>query len=204
MPLSFVDHIQAIYTRKPAGRVVMLAPRLLRMPLPIQRYDDPFLPFGKAIIAATRDLVCGYMFDLAAYMALGAAGMVALERTIAYAGGSSDVITLLHGPFSSPDFVGLMDQTAFSVDAVTLNDELLLGPFTENQTKGAFLVRYDEAPVVIPMPGNAGVYWMDAGRLTVMTPFDETVSLRLFGEEIVYAGRGEDFAERARAALEQT
>lgn len=35
---------------------LILSPLLARMPLPMQRYDEPFLPFGKAIIDATHDL----------------------------------------------------------------------------------------------------------------------------------------------------
>src|SRR5689334_7364687 len=63
---------------------ISLAPTLNKLPLELQRFDDPFLPFGKAVIDATADLVCAYVFHLGPYLALGAAGAVALERTIAY------------------------------------------------------------------------------------------------------------------------
>ena len=57
---------------------LMLRPRLNQLPLAVQRYDDPFLPFGKAIIAQTADIVSAYLFDLAAYLALGAAGLISM------------------------------------------------------------------------------------------------------------------------------
>src|SRR4051812_25649910 len=95
-----------------------MSPRLTKMPLPMQRYDDPFLPFGKAIIAATQDLVCAYVFDLAAYLAIGAAGAVALERTIAFVGENN--LTVLHAWFADSGYISAAE--AFGVDAVTLAD----------------------------------------------------------------------------------
>src|SRR5690606_27503216 len=79
--------------------LVLLSPAFEKMPLPMQRYDEPFLPFGKAIIDATHDLVAGYVFDLEAYLIPGAAGMIALERTISYL--PSDLIEVLPGAFST-------------------------------------------------------------------------------------------------------
>ena len=73
MPGSFADRLAAAQRTNRSTLALVMAPRLLQIPLPMQRFDDPFLPFGKAIIAATRDVVCAYIFDLAAYLAVGAA-----------------------------------------------------------------------------------------------------------------------------------
>ena len=51
-------------------------------PLPLQEHDEPMLPFARAIIDATQDLVCAYKPNLGFYLAEGAAGMVALERIV--------------------------------------------------------------------------------------------------------------------------
>ena len=51
-------------------------------PISIQQYDEPMLPFARAIIEATQDVVCGYVINPAYYLAEGAAGMVALERIV--------------------------------------------------------------------------------------------------------------------------
>jgi hypothetical protein len=61
---SFYDKLRAAQSQRESDLALLLAPKLAKMPLPIARYDDPFLPFGKAIIDATRDLVCAYVFDL--------------------------------------------------------------------------------------------------------------------------------------------
>ncbi len=50
----------------------------------ISRWDEPLLPFNRAIIDATVDLVCAYKPNLGFYLQWGAAGVIALERTIAY------------------------------------------------------------------------------------------------------------------------
>lgn len=171
-PANFADRLRAAQQRTGSDRALLLRPRLSQMPLPIQRYDDPFLPFGKAIIDVTRHLVAAYAFDLASYLAIGAAGAVALERTIAYVG--DDNLTMLHGWFAGPGYVAAAQ--AFGVDAVTLADESYVDTYR-----------------------SAGL-----GVLDVDTPYlvGEGVRLRLFGDDVVYAGRGDDFADRIRAALE--
>src|SRR5215470_3431767 len=100
--MPFKDIVQAARERSNSRLAIGLAPTLEKLPLSIHRYDDPFLPYGKSIIDATHDLVCGYVFHLAAYLALGAAGAVALERTIAYV--PAPLVKILHGPFASPDY----------------------------------------------------------------------------------------------------
>jgi hypothetical protein len=149
------------------------------MPLPMQRYDDPFLPFSKSIINATRNLLCGYLFDFAAYLALGAAGAVALERSIAYVGDES--VTILHALFSSSDYAKA--SSAFNIDAVTI-------------TNAASADKYLEE--------NIGVFMLDAGNnaLKNLTLTSDEIELRILCDNILYVGHGEDFAEQVRAAVE--
>ncbi|MDA0245809.1 MAG: orotidine-5'-phosphate decarboxylase [Chloroflexi bacterium] len=55
--------------------------------LPIQathQWDEPVLPFCKAIVDATADLVCAYKPNLGFFLQWGASGIIALERIIAY------------------------------------------------------------------------------------------------------------------------
>lgn len=199
--MRFLYKLTLAQRRTGGTLALMLRPRLNQLPLPVQRYDDPFLPFGKAIIAQTADIVSAYLFDLAAYLALGAAGAVALERTIAYAAGF-DAVTILHGPFATPDYVDAASDSGFNVDAVTVLDESLFDAYTESASRGAFVVRRNEPPVIIPLPGNAGVYWQDAGLITMLSEEESLIRLRVTGDDVLYAGRGDDFAERVRAKLD--
>lgn len=164
--------------------VLVFRPRLIQMPAPIQPVDDPFLPFGKAIINATADLVAGYLFDLASYMALGAAGLIALERTIAYV--PDPAITILHGPFASPDYAAAAGAATFSVDAVTISDARFAGTYLKAGV-GVF------APVGAD---DVGLYVPEESRLTY-----GQIALHLVGDEVVYADSTDQFASAIRAAL---
>ena len=201
MPDSFADRLAAAQ-QTTGSRALLMNPRLSLLPLPMQRYDDPFLPFGKAVIDATRDAVCAYLFDLAAYLALGAAGAVALERTIAYARAGDGTVCILHGPFASGAYAEAAGKSAFDVDAVTVADLQYLDAYTAEQGRGAFVVQRGEQPVIIPLPGDAGVYWQDAGLFTMLTSTGRMVQMQVAGEKVLYAGRGDDFAERIRTALD--
>lgn len=198
---NFAARLAAIQRKRQTTLALLLRPRLPQLPLPIQKYDDPFLPFGKAIIAETSDLVCAYVFDVAAYLALGAAGAVALERTIAYARAATETLAILHGPFASADYVEAAGVGGFAVDAVTVTDESLIEAYT-GAGLGAFVVRRGEAPVIIPLPGDAGSFWPDADLFTLLSPADHSMQIRLAGMATLYAGRGDDFAVRVRQSLE--
>lgn len=160
--------------------LIWLRPRLFEMPLPIQRYDDPFLPFSKAVIAATRDRAAGYIFDFAAYLALGGAGAIALERAIAYVIGGSDAAAILHAPFSTGAYALAMGETAYAVDGVTVTDAGLTAAYA---AVGVTAIPAGELlPDALTIPG-----WPSA--------------VPVYGDAIVYAGRDDDFAAAARAAL---
>lgn len=177
-PSKFQDKLHKAQTVRGTNRALLIVPRLSKMPLPMQRYDDPFLPFGKAIIAATQDLVCAYVFDLAAYLAIGAAGAVALERTIASV--NDDTVTILHGPFVGSGYIEAAE--AFKTDAVTLAHE------------------EDEAVYKLAGVGALVVtrWSLDGSNVAAG---DSQLWLMPFGENVLYAGRGDDFAEQVRAQL---
>lgn len=176
---------------------LLLAPRLVKLPLVIQRYDDPFLPYGKAIINVTRDLVCAYVFDLAAYLTIGAAGAVALERTAAYISG--EAMTIIHGPFTGSGYAALLDEGSFNVDAVTVLSQQDAAFYTARPDRTAFVVQ-DGQPPFEGKP-HTGMYWKDAGLFTL--PVREGVlTIQLAEESVLFAGMGEDFAQQTRAALE--
>lgn len=184
----------SIQGSKGSNLALWLAPRLSQLPLPIQRYDDPFLPFGKAVINATSELVAAYVFDLAAYLALGAAGAVALERTIAYVAGRA--VTILHGPFVGDQYLPISDETAFNVDAVTLASPADFAAYTLRPERGAFVVQpifaIEEIAFVrgLYKPDNQIFVWDD-------------VELRSVDAAVYQDLHGDDFEERVRFRLAQ-
>lgn len=120
---AFARRLAAASARCGSWSLLELRPTIPMMPLPIARFDDPFLPFGKAVINVTHPFVCGYVFDLAAYFALGGAGIVALERSIAYARGFDDVIAILHAPFATGAYATACGPLALNADAVTVTPD---------------------------------------------------------------------------------
>src|SRR5699024_7491278 len=81
---TFTEKLEQVQQGR--GKLALyISPRLDRMPPEFQRHDDPFLPYMRSIYAATANLICVYIFDFAAYLAIGAAGVIALERSIALA-----------------------------------------------------------------------------------------------------------------------
>src|SRR5215813_1844305 len=116
--MKFLDRLEAAQQRNNSTLAIGIAPTLKKLPLEILRYDDPFLPFGQAVIDATGDLVCAYVFHLGAYLALGAAGAKALERTIAYV--PSGIVKVLHGPFANAEYVRAAFEEGFGANAVTI------------------------------------------------------------------------------------
>ena len=114
----FFSNINEAVQIKSAHKAILLAPKLNALPLPIQRYDEPFYPFSKEIIQATKHVVSAYIFDFASYLATGGAGVIALERSIRYA--KDDAVTILHGPFVGTNYSVLADEIGFCVDALTI------------------------------------------------------------------------------------
>lgn len=80
--MNFIDKLTAAQRRNKSYLCVGLDIVLADNPLPMLVEDEPMLPFARAIIEATQDLVCAYKLDLAYFFAEGAAGMVALERIV--------------------------------------------------------------------------------------------------------------------------
>ncbi len=186
--MKFVDKWIQAQQKNKSRLAIGLAPRLVEMPAPIMRYDDPFLPFGRAIIENTQDLVCAYVFDLASYLTLGAAGARALERTIPIV--PDNLPRILHGPFVTAAYVKTAE--AFAVDAVTLtaeNPEVIL-PYIEDERRAVFLQK-----TVLHRP-NIGTYTenhVELGGSRVLWITDP----------IIYASGKMDFEEQVRAAAEK-
>lgn len=197
MPLDFVTKLSNLQQTRKTDLGLIMSPHLSRMPLPMQRYDDPFLPFGKAIIDATFDLICAYMFNLASYLMLGAAGIIALERTIAYVG--SDVITILHGPFFGSDYAGLLNENVFAVDAVTIVECKDALSYQLHPAHKAFVIRTGYPQFNYE---SFGIYWCDINQLTLSDPVGQTLRMRLAGDSVLFAGHGDNFALKTRTALE--
>jgi orotidine-5'-phosphate decarboxylase len=82
--MTYLEKLRAAQEANNSWLCVGLDPQPEKLPLPSLKWDEPVLPFNQAIIEATADLVCAYKPNLGFYWQWGAAGIIALERTIAY------------------------------------------------------------------------------------------------------------------------
>lgn len=194
MNYSFLERWQQIQAAHESRLVIGLAPRHTQMPAPIAKYDDPFLPFGRAIINATADYACAYVFDLASYLALGAAGAIALERSIPLV--PREMLTILHGPFWTADYVHAAFDGAFSADAVTLarGDLEIVNVYTKDSRHAVFVKAV--TAMSSDAKGNIGFYddnsfELGGSRLMWVT------------DPIIYASGKNDFEDAARKAAQQ-
>lgn len=213
--VNFEARVEAAQAAHDSRLVLEIAPWPEKIPYPLQRYDDAFLPFSKAIIEATANQVCGYVFNLGAFLCLGASGAIALERAMAYV--PSPLFKILHGPFASVDFARAASESAFNADAVTLvysHPEIdlnivntLITPYLPDPQRGVFMRAFDEAlsealeesafvlkPQVgfyIPMPASDCTF-LDIGSCEPM---------QWWGGDAIYTSRGDDFREAMQAAL---
>jgi orotidine-5'-phosphate decarboxylase len=120
-------------------------------PLPLQYHDEPMLPFARAIIEATQDLVCAYKPNLGFFLAEGAAGLVALERIVRAI--PPDIPIILDGKFGDIGNTaeayarGAFEQ--FRADAVTLSPYIgsdSVKPFLADPRRGAFVLARTSNP----------------------------------------------------------
>ena len=121
--MTYLEKLRSIQEANNSWLCVGLDPDPDRLRVDALKWDEPVLPFNQAIIDATADLVCAYKPNLGFYLLWGAAGVIALERTIAYIPDHIPVIldckTGDIGHTQGAWAMGLFDE--WSVDAITVN-----------------------------------------------------------------------------------
>lgn len=188
---DFLNKLSRLREERKSNIALFLNPRLENLPLSIARFDDPFFPYGKEIIRMSQDLVVTYVFDLASYLALGAAGAVALERTIRFAG---DSLTILHAPFAHEGYSVMADITGFGVDAITVTSSSLLKPYLEKAPFAAFSTETDD------IPAEGGLFL--ERELSYLDAVGQAQSLRLTDDKLLFASKREDYLDVLRQGLE--
>lgn len=193
--MTFREKLAAAQQQAGSTLAIGLTPALDKLPAEIASYDDPFLPLGKAIIDATGDLVCAYVFHLGDYLSTGAAGAVALERTIAYV--PRGLLKILHGPFANGDYVRAAFEDAFGADAVTLAPGVHPAPYVAQPDHGAFVL---EGHALLPeLSDQVGVCRLIAPEHSILTL--GRAEIHWYWGTHVYRSRRTDFADVLRAAV---
>ncbi len=79
---AFQERIRAAQRERQTRLCLSLDIVIADTPLPVQPADEPMLPFARAIIEATANLVCAYQIRPVYFLAEGGSGMIALERIV--------------------------------------------------------------------------------------------------------------------------
>ncbi|MDX1613608.1 MAG: orotidine-5'-phosphate decarboxylase [Candidatus Promineifilaceae bacterium] len=158
--MRYLEKLAAAQQDNNSWLCVGLDPQPERLPLPAAKWDEPVLPFNKAIIDATVDLVCAYKPNLGFYLQWGAAGVIALERTIAYIPAHIPIIidckTGDIGHTQAAWAIGLLDY--WKVDAVTVNPyvgaEAVLPMIGQRADKAVYLLARTSNPSATDFQGD--------------------------------------------------
>ncbi len=159
--MNYLEKLRAIQEKNRSWLCVGLDPVPEKLPLAhVTRHDEPVLPFNKAIIDATKDLVCAFKPNMGFYLQWGAAGMIALERTIAYI--PNDIPVILDcktgdiGHTQGAWARGLFEQ--WTVDAITVNPYVgaeAIRPMLENRPdKAVYVLARTSNPSATDFQGN--------------------------------------------------
>ncbi len=121
--MRYLEKLRAAQEANHSWLCIGLDPQPDLLPVEALKWDEPVLPFNRRIIEATADLVCAYKPNLGFYLQWGAAGVIALERTIAAIPGHIPVILDAKiGDIGNTQAAwgrGLFDE--WGVDAITVN-----------------------------------------------------------------------------------
>ncbi len=160
--MTYLEKLQAVQEKNNSWLCVGLDPDPARLRVDVLKWDEPILPFNKAIIDATADLVCAFKPNLGFYLTWGAAGIIALERTIAYIPDHIPVIldckTGDIGHTQAAWGLGLFDE--WSVDAITVNpyvgEEAVLPLIGERPDKAVYILARTSNPSATQFQGDLG------------------------------------------------
>lgn len=159
--MSYLEKLQAIQSKNQSWLCIGLDPVPEKLPLEaVARWDEPVLPFNQRIIEATADLVCAYKPNLGFYLQWGAAGLIALERTIAFIPDEIPVIldckTGDIGHTQGAWAKGLFDL--WQVDAVTVNpyvgEEAVLPMVGKRPDKAVYILARTSNPSANQFQGD--------------------------------------------------
>jgi orotidine-5'-phosphate decarboxylase len=158
--VTYLEKLKAAQERNDSWLCVGLDPDPVRLRVDTLKWDEPILPFNKIIVDKTADLVCAYKPNLGFYLQWGAAGVIALERTIAYIPEWIPVIldckTGDIGHTQAAWANGLFDQ--WGVDAVTVNpyvgEEAILPMIGDRVEKAVYILARTSNPSARQLQGN--------------------------------------------------
>ncbi len=158
--MRYLEKLKSIQDQNNSWVCVGLDPVPERLRVDFLKWDEPILPYNKAIIDATADLVCAYKPNLGFYLQWGAAGIIALERTIAYIPQHIPVVVDCKtgdiGHTQAAWASGLFDE--WQVDAITVNPfvgaDAVQPMIGQRPNKAVYILARTSNPSAVNFQGN--------------------------------------------------
>ena len=143
--MSFIEKLDSAVKKNNSLLCIGLDIDLKKIPASLLNKGDPIFDFNKAIIDATKDLVCAYKPNIAFYEMYGIYGMQALIKTIEYLDG--DIPVILDAKRGDVGHTAAAYAKSifeiYKADATTINPYLgydSVEPFLEYKNKGVFVL----------------------------------------------------------------
>ena len=149
---TYLEKLKAAQEANQSWLCIGLDPQPERLPIQATHlWDEPVLPFCKAIIDATLDIASAYKPNLGFFLQWGAAGMIAMERVIRYIPRHIPIIVDCKagdiGHTQAAWAAGLLDE--WGVDAFVIN------PFVgEDAVASVINTRPDKGVYVLTRTSN--------------------------------------------------
>ena len=149
--MTFTDKLKHIQQKKNSLLCIGLDTDIQKIPKHLLKSDNPQLEFNKAIIEATKDLVCAYKLNLAFYEEHGIKGLETIQKTLELI--PEGVITIADG--KRGDIGNSAEKQASAIfgtqkfSAVTVNPYMgfdAVEPFIKQQEKGVFVLNITSNP----------------------------------------------------------
>lgn len=143
-------------------------------PFLIESSATPLFEFNKAIIDATKDLVCAYKLNMAFYEAEGLQGMEALERTVRYI--PKNIFVILDGKRN--DIGNTAQKYAHALFETLHADAVTINPYLGKDGIAPFLEYKDKCSFILCRTSNPSAH--DFQDLTVLTaPLYQVVAKKI-------------------------
>ena len=150
--MTFIEKIKSAQAKTNSKLCIGLDTALASVPEFLHSEANPVLAFNKAIIDATKDIVCAYKPNVAYYEAYGVKGFEALEGTLNYI--PSEIFTI--ADIKRGDIGATSDQYAIAYQENLHFDSITISPYMGTDSVESFLKRDDRGVFFLGLTSNQG------------------------------------------------
>lgn len=150
--MTFIEKIKSAQSKTNSKLCIGLDTSLAGVPEFLHSEVNPVLTFNKAIIDATKDIVCAYKPNVAYYEAYGVNGFDALEATLNYI--PSEIFTI--ADIKRGDIGATSDQYAIAYQENLPFDSITISPYMGKDSVESFLRREDRGVFFLGLTSNQG------------------------------------------------